>query len=68
MSKKDNSLTYELAYAELSKILQDLQSQDISLEKMTSGLRRARELVQYCRDQLYLTELELDSMLADEEE
>jgi exodeoxyribonuclease VII small subunit len=68
MSKQPTSLTYERAYAELSKILQILQNQEIGLEEMTAHLHRAKELINFCRTQLHLTEEELSSIFSDEEE
>ena len=68
MSKQTKAHTYEQAYAELTKILQVLQSQEMSLEEMTGHLRRARELIQFCQEKLHITEAELESILEDEEE
>lgn len=67
MSKKEQ-LTYERAHAELGKILQTLQRHDISLEEMTTHLHRAKELIEFCREQLYLTESELEDIFAEDEE
>ena len=68
MNKKDTVLTYERAYAELSKILQILQSHEVGLEELTAHLRRAKELIQFCQVQLHLTEKELEDIFSDEEE
>lgn len=68
MSKQHKQLTYELAYAELNKILQVLQSADIGLEELTAHLKRAKELILFCREQLHLTEKELALIFSDEEE
>jgi exodeoxyribonuclease VII small subunit len=67
MSKRNQEMTYELAYAELSKILQVLQNQEISLEEMTAHLRRAKELITFCQEQLHITETELGSIFDEEE-
>lgn len=68
MSKQHKQLTYEQAYAELTSILQVLQSSDIELEELTKHLRRAKELLLFCRDQLHLTEKELETIFSEEEE
>lgn len=68
MSKQNEQLTYERAYAELSTILQTMQGQETGLEEMTVLLRRARELIVFCREQLHLTERELKSIFDEEEE
>ena len=68
MSKKDKALTYETAYQELNEILSALQGHDISLDDMTTHLRRAKELITFCREKLYITELELESIFSEDEE
>jgi len=68
MSKQSTPLTYEKAYAELSKILQVLQNQDVSLADLTTNLKRAKELISFCHEQLFVTEQELESIFSDEEE
>jgi exodeoxyribonuclease VII small subunit len=69
MSKKQE-LTYERAYAELSKILHTLQNHDVGLEELelTTHLQRAKELIRFCQQKLHLTEKELEEIFADEEE
>ena len=67
MNRTELNLTYEQAYAELNKILQLLQDQEISLEEMTSHLQRAKELILYCREKLNLTEKELEQIFNEEE-
>ena len=68
MTKPHKQLTYERAYAELSKILQVLQGQEVGLEELTMYLRRAKELIQFCQEQLRLTENELETIFTNEEE
>ena len=68
MSKQHTQLTYERAFAELSKILQVVQGQDVGLEELTVHLRRAKELIQYCQEQLRQTESELEMIFSNEEE
>jgi len=68
MSKQHTELTYERAFGELTKILELLQSHEVGLEELTSHLKRAKELLQYCQEQLFLTESELETIFTDEEE
>lgn len=65
--KTELNLSYEQAYAELTRILQLLQDQEISLEDMTKHLQRAKELILYCREKLNLTAKELEQVFAEEE-
>jgi len=45
-------LTYEKAYAELQGIIERLQSDEIGLDNLAKEVKRAGELVQYCKDKL----------------
>lgn len=63
----DEKLTYERAYAELRKILDAIQSEQIGLEELTSELKRAKELITFCRSKLRAVEQELDGVFDDEE-
>jgi exodeoxyribonuclease VII small subunit len=68
MNKQQKPLTFELAFAELNSILDAVQKQEIHLESLTEQLRRAKELIAFCQQQLQLTESELASLFSDEEE
>ena len=65
MSKK--ALTYETAYAELHHILQAIQRDEIGLDELAKELRRARELVTFCREKLRAVEHELDEIFDEDE-
>ncbi len=55
--------TYESAYAELSKVISDLEDETISVDSLSEKVKRAKELIQYCRDKLILTEKEVQKVL-----
>ena len=55
--------TYESAYAELTKIISDLEDESISVDALSEKVKRAKELIQYCRDKLVLTEGEVNKVL-----
>jgi exodeoxyribonuclease VII small subunit len=55
MSKK---LTYDAAFAELSKILNDLQSEDTGLDQ----LKKAAELTEFCKAKLRTIEEDIDKV------
>ncbi len=63
MSKK---LNYDQAYAELNHILQKLQSEDIGLEELSSTLKRANELAEFCRMRLRNIEEEIQKIHPDQ--
>ena len=54
--------TYESAYAELKKIISDLEDESISVDALSEKVKRAKELIQYCRDKLILTEKEVQTL------
>ena len=59
MSKK---LTYDAAFAELSKILNDLQSEDTGLDQLSDMLKRAAELTEFCKAKLRTIEEDIDKV------
>jgi exodeoxyribonuclease VII small subunit len=59
MSKK---ITYDAAYAELSQILNTLQDEDTSLDELSTLLKRANELADYCKTKLRSIEEEIEKI------
>ena len=56
-------LTYDKAFAELNKILEELQSEDISIDKLALKSKRANELLAFCKDKLREIEKEVNETL-----
>ncbi|MCB9284051.1 MAG: exodeoxyribonuclease VII small subunit [Lewinellaceae bacterium] len=56
-------MTYDEALAELRSILQQLQEGQIGMEEMSAKVKRAAELVQYCKEKLRKTEEEVTNFL-----
>lgn len=48
--------TYLSAWAELQKIVQDLQAGAVSIDEIGAKIDRAAELVRFCREKLRSTE------------
>jgi len=63
--KKINS--YEKAYTELEKILEDLVADEVSVDELSKKIKRAKELVQYCKMKLRDVESDIQSVVDDEE-
>ncbi len=63
--KKDTTTPqpYETAWAELQKIVQDLQNESVSIDDLTKQLARANELILFCRERLRNTESEVNKLL-----
>lgn len=64
MSKKNttDTLTYESAYAELEAIVQRMQQQDLPISELNHQVKRATELIEFCRTQLRDTGLTLQTL------
>lgn len=52
-------ISYKKAIEELESILQFLEQNEADVDQMTQKLKRATELIAYCRDKLHKTDLEL---------
>lgn len=59
-------MSYEEAMAELQSIVADLQEEAISIDDLSERVRRAAELIRYCREKLRRTESDLESLFKDE--
>lgn len=49
-------LTYEAALNELKTIIQELQEGSTSMDELAEKSKRAKELIQYCKEKLRGTE------------
>lgn len=59
MSKK---MTYDTAYAELTKILNELQSDETGLDQLSDMLKRAAELTEFCKSKLRSIEADIEKV------
>lgn len=59
---------YDKAVAELEKILLVIQSPDANIEDLSSKLKRAKELLKACKAKLREVEVDIESVLSEEEE
>lgn len=55
MAKK----SYDKAYAELQTILEELQGESISIDKLSTKIKKANELINFCKTRLREVEAEL---------
>lgn len=56
-------LSYNSAAAELESILAELESSAVDVDQLSTRLRRATELVQFCRDRLSVVERDVTQVL-----
>ncbi|RMG84815.1 MAG: exodeoxyribonuclease VII small subunit [Bacteroidetes bacterium] len=60
MKKK---LTYDLALKELQEIVAEIQSETVGVDDLLKRVKRASELIQFCKETLRKTEEALNNTL-----
>lgn len=69
MKKKNiEKLSYDEARHELEEIISALQNETVNLDEMSSFVKRAVELINYCRKKLRTIETDLAEVLDQDEE
>ncbi len=62
---KENKLTYSGAIAELEQILKQLENTDeVNMDAISSRIKKASELMAFCKKQLHTLDGELEKMIA----
>lgn len=56
-------LTYESAYQELKAISQAIENDDIGIDLLAEKVQRAALLIEFCKERLRSTELEVNNIL-----
>lgn len=59
-----DTLTYTQAFQELQLLVNEIENGDISVDELSSKVKRAVSLIQVCRMKLTATESEVNSILA----
>ena len=59
-----DELTYESAYAELDKIYQEINNEQVSVDLLAERVKRAAVLIQFCQSRLRATEDEINKILS----
>jgi exodeoxyribonuclease VII small subunit len=62
-TKEPTQLSYEQALNELRKIAEAIENESVSIDELADKVKRASELVEYCRQKLRSTEAELDKVI-----
>ncbi len=65
MAKKQ---TFDNAFEELQNIVESLQDENTSIDSLSTKLKKAKELVGFCKDKLREVEDDIDSIDLDEDE
>ncbi|MCX8028047.1 MAG: exodeoxyribonuclease VII small subunit [Thermodesulfovibrionales bacterium] len=63
--KDAEDLTYSKALNELREIVSNIESQEIDIDHLTQKVRRATELIGFCRSRLRTTEEEIQRIFED---
>ena len=61
MAKK--TLTYQLALEELEDILNKMETNNLEIDKLSSHVKRASELISFCKTKLKKTEKDVEEVL-----
>jgi len=62
---RKNKLTYTSAITELEKIVEEIESGEIDVDVLTVKVKRASELIKFCKDSLRNTRKEVEKTLTD---
>ncbi len=57
-----NELTYEKAYNELQQIVENLQSEAVSIDELSKQALQAKELLEFCKEKLRKTKEEVKTL------
>ncbi len=57
--------TYEDAYEELQLIVKEIESGTISVDVLGDKVKRAGDLIRFCKEKLFKTEQEVNEVLKD---
>lgn len=65
MAKKE--IKYEEAVAQLEEIVEKMENDELDIDQLSEQLKRAKELVKYCKDKLTKTDEEIKKLLNEED-
>ena len=65
MSKQAENTSYEAAFTELQEVISDIENGEISVDQLSEKVKRASVLIQFCKDKLRATELDVEKILED---
>ena len=62
-----NAMTYEKALSELNEIVTQIESGNLEIDKLSPALKRAQELLAFCKNQLTQVENDVNKILNEQE-
>lgn len=60
---KKDKLTYSSAITELEEIVNEIESGEVNVDVLTAKVKRASELIKFCKDNLRDTQKEVNKVL-----
>lgn len=57
--------TYDEALKEIEKILDQIENEECNVDELAGKVKRASELIKFCKSKLHDTEEEIEKILAD---
>ena len=58
-------MKYEAAFAQLQDIVRKMENDELDIDQMSDQLKRAQELIKFCKDKLTKTDEEIKKILAE---
>lgn len=58
-------MTYDEAYSELEQIISDIEDGEIGVDLLSAKVKRAAELIAFCKEKLASTEIDVQKILDD---
>ncbi|MDO4216458.1 MAG: exodeoxyribonuclease VII small subunit [Bacteroidales bacterium] len=63
----EKKLTYTQAMKQLEEIVGQLEDNSLDIDQLADKVKQAQELIKFCRDRLYKTDLEIQKLLNPED-
>ena len=64
----EEKITYEEAFKELKEIVNEIEEGDISVDELSTKVKRASKLIKICKDKLTSTEEDVNKILKELQE
>lgn len=58
-------LTYKEAFSQLENILLKLENNELDVDELTENVKKASELIKFCKSKLFDTESEVEKIISD---
>ena len=62
-TKGGGQMKYEEAIGQLEKIVRQMENNELDVDQLSEQLKRAQQLIQFCRDKLTKTDEEIRQIL-----